>query len=385
VRSAEDHCEDRQAVRADTHSAEPVQATLIDELENALAQSEIGRMADVLRRVTDLFVANANYLADNQIPLFDDVMGRLVEQIDVDARAAFGQRMASLSAAPPNVVRRLALDDSIEVAEPILSRFGPLDDQVLVESARTKSQDHMLAISRRPSLAEAVTDVLVSRGNREVTASVAENLGAKFSEFGYATLVKRAEADTELALRVWCRPEIPRVHLLQLFGAASEAVQQELQRANPRKAEHVRSMIARARDELQTRARESSPEFLAARASVESLRQAGQLSEAQLSEFARARKFDETSVALSLLADLPVGLVERSVMNERPDQILVVAKAIGLSWDTVEAILRVPTDGRPARDTNGPHASFNKLRPETARKAMQYYRLREKAAKGAAR
>jgi uncharacterized protein (DUF2336 family) len=384
VRSAEDHCKDGQAVRADTHSAEPVRATLIDELENALAQHEIGRMADVLRRVTDLFVAHAGYLADDQIPLFDDVMGRLVEQIDVDARAAFGQRIASLPAAPPNAVRRLALDDSIEVAGPILSRFGPLDDQVLVESACTKSQDHMLAISRRPSLAEAVTDVLVSRGNREVTASVAENLGAKFSEFGYAILVKRAEADTELALRVWCRPEIPRVHLLQLFGAASDAVQRELQRANPRKAEQVRSMIARARDELQTRARESSPQFLAARASVESLCQAGQLSEAQLSEFARTGKFDETSVALALLADLPVGLVERSMMNERPDQLLVVAKAIGLAWDTVEAILLVPTDGRPARDTNGPCASFNKLRPETARKAIQYYRLREKAAKGVA-
>jgi uncharacterized protein (DUF2336 family) len=217
--TAEDHCKDGQAVRADRHSAAPVQATLIDELESALAQNEIGRMADVLRRVTDLFVVNASYLADDQIPLFDDVMGRLIEQIDVDARAAFGQRIASLSAAPPNVLRRLALDDSIEVAEPILSRFGPLDDQLLVESACTKSQDHMLAISRRPSLAEAVTDVLVSRGNRQVTASVAENLGAKFSEFGYATLVKRAESDTELALRVWCRPEIPRVHLLQLFGS----------------------------------------------------------------------------------------------------------------------------------------------------------------------
>ena len=55
----------------------------------------------------------------------------------------------------------------------------------LVENAKTKSQEHLLAITKRKSLAETVTDVLVERGDRDVALSVAQNAGAKFSETGY--------------------------------------------------------------------------------------------------------------------------------------------------------------------------------------------------------
>ena len=55
------------------------------------------------------------------------------------------------------------LDSAIEVAGPVLSHSERLDDPILVESAMTKSQDHLLAISRRKALAEPVTDVLVEK------------------------------------------------------------------------------------------------------------------------------------------------------------------------------------------------------------------------------
>jgi len=93
-----------------------------------------------------------------------------------------------------------------------------------MEGARTKGQDHLLAISRRPVLVEALTDVLVERGDQRVAQSTAENPGARFSEFGYSTLVKRSEDDPELALRMLSRREIPRQHMLKLFADASEAV-----------------------------------------------------------------------------------------------------------------------------------------------------------------
>jgi uncharacterized protein (DUF2336 family) len=59
------------------------------------------------------------------------------------------------------------------------------------ETAKTRSQAHLLAISLRKTLAESVTDVLVERGDRRVALSTAENPGAAFSEFGYFTLVQR--------------------------------------------------------------------------------------------------------------------------------------------------------------------------------------------------
>jgi uncharacterized protein (DUF2336 family) len=67
-----------------------------------------------------------------------------------------------------------------------------------------------LAISQRARLSEEVTDVLVERGNQKVVISTAANAGARFSDFGCSTLVTRSESDSELALLVWVRPEIPR-------------------------------------------------------------------------------------------------------------------------------------------------------------------------------
>jgi uncharacterized protein (DUF2336 family) len=197
----------------------------LDFLDGLIAGKGIGHRADALRRITDLFVSISGNISDDQVGLFDSVMVKLVEEIDVSARATFSSRIASMSDTPPDVVRMLALDDDIEVAEPVLTNSGRLDEATLVEGARTKSQDHLLAISRRTSLPEVVTDVLVDRGNREVVMSTASNRGARFSEFGYSTLVRKSETDGDLAAQVWARPDIPRQHLLELFADASEAVQ----------------------------------------------------------------------------------------------------------------------------------------------------------------
>src|ERR1019366_3042819 len=115
------------------------QQNLIDELENVIADRNIGHRAAMLRSVTDLFVSAAGKLPDEHIALFDDVMSRLVDEIESSARAAFGHVLATIPDAPPKVVRRLALDDTIDVAGPILSHSGRVDDMTLVEGAKTKS------------------------------------------------------------------------------------------------------------------------------------------------------------------------------------------------------------------------------------------------------
>ena len=356
-------------------------ATLADELESAFAHRDIGHREKVLQRITELFVTNSSQLSSEQIVLFDDVMTRLVKEIDVTVRATFGRQLAEMAMAPPGLVRELALDDCIEVAGPILAQFEQIGEETLVESATTKSQNHLLAISQRRHLSEGVTDVLVERGNPQVAASTAGNPGAKFSEFGYSTLVKRAEADRDLAATIWRRPEIPRQHLLTLFAAASQTVQRELQSIDPQRADEVEAIIGCARDEMQTESRERSPGYLAAQLHVESLRNSGKLSEPDVFAFARAGKFDETSVALSLMCELPIGLVERAMAHERCDQLLVLAKSIGLSFATVKAIILIQATeiDRPVRDMKEAAVSYGKLRLETARRAIHYYRLRERA------
>jgi uncharacterized protein (DUF2336 family) len=358
--------------------------SLIDQLEDAITKQNLRQRAAVMRRVTDLFILNGAGFSEDHVAMFDDVMCRLVAAIDKSARAEFGNLLAQCSNAPRKTSRILALDDEIAVAGPMLSQSECLDEETIVEGATTKSQDHLLAISQRGSISEAVTDVLVDRGNTEVVVKTAANSGAKFSEFGCAILVGRSGEDRELALRVWLRPDIPRHHLLSLFASASEEVQRQLEVADRQKVELYRYIVAQARNQIQTQIREGSANYATARPYVEGLHRSGDLNGERVLAFARDGKFDEVTVALSLMGDLPVGHIERAFVHNQADHLLVIAKAIGLSWETTKAIL-VMRESRESSESSadrkiGMHRnSFIRLQQSTALSALQFYRLRARA------
>ena len=163
--------------------------SLIIELEEAIQSGSKDKRIDALRRITDLFVADADRLTDQQIGVFDDILGHLIKRIESRALAELSRRLAPIHNAPIEVVRRLARDDNIVVAEPILTASPRLSDSDLIEIASTKTQAHLLAISARPEIGTAVTDILLQRGNQDVFHTLAENSGARFSARGFETLV----------------------------------------------------------------------------------------------------------------------------------------------------------------------------------------------------
>src|SRR5690242_15304536 len=126
------------------------------------------------------------------------VISRLAEQIEAKARAELARRLAPVNRAPVAVIRALASDQAIEVAEPVLRQSPRLTEDDLLGFAQSQGQDRLLAISKRATVNEAVSFVLVTRGDREVVRSVARNDGAKFSHAGFGKLLERSAGDDEL-------------------------------------------------------------------------------------------------------------------------------------------------------------------------------------------
>ena len=356
-------------------------ADLIYQLEDILASKYVSRRVEILERVTDLFVVGSGKFSEEHVELFDHVMGKLLENAESAARAQFGSRLALLPDAPPKVIRELALDDSIAVAGPVLRQSDRVDEKMLIETAMTKSQSHLLAISGRKALAEAVTDVLVERGDATVVTSTAKNDGARFSDNGLSTLVQKASDDGDLALSVWLRPDIPRENLVKLFVDASEAVKGQLITADPQQAELIKTAVAEASDQIQSKARAAFDDFAQAKDHVSSLYASGQLTEVQLHAYANERSFDKVTVAMSLMCDLPLQLVERAFVQNKPEQILILAKAIDLSWVTTVTLLLlqagVSGGARPQLDQC--FASFSRLQSKTAQATLQTLRSKENA------
>jgi uncharacterized protein (DUF2336 family) len=295
------------------------QLGLIEELNEAVLDTSPVRRAAMLQRVTDLFTFGSSKYSDDEITLFDDIFVRLAGAIEVSARAKLANSLAKHPHAPPLITRTLAFDDAIEVAAPVLEHSERLDNPILVENARTKSQRHLLAISRRRSLDDAVTDVLVERGDRSVLLSAAANRGAKFSDTGFRTLVSRSQQDDELADCVGSRPDIPRHHLLKLMANASHAVRTKLQAADPLMSDAIRNAVAEATAAIQSKTAAVSREYAAACAHVKSLHAVRHLNEDSIAAFANADQFEATTAALATLCELPVDVVERAMVQVRAE------------------------------------------------------------------
>jgi uncharacterized protein (DUF2336 family) len=349
-------------------------SSLLEELERAVSQgSERTRLA-ALSYATDLLMTDRYKEEDTWV--FGEVVGLLATEIETGARAQLAQRLAALENIPGNVVRRLAFDDAIEVAGPVLSKSEQLGASDLVENARTKSQAHLLAISQRKSLHQDVTDVLVSRGDREVVRSVARNPGARFSDSGFWRLVQRSENDVVLTLEVGGRRDIPR-HLFQkLISKASEEVRVKLAAVNPLMAGEIGGAVAQATGALHARFGPGSKSYFAAKRQVGQMHRAGEITERAICEFARQNAFEEVVVALSLVCDLPVDVVERALLDEDGEMILIVAKIANLSWSATKVLLIASRGTHSEQDMEQALRSFSQLSVNTARQVLAFYRSR---------
>jgi uncharacterized protein (DUF2336 family) len=354
--------------------------SLIEELEGALASGTNEKRLQTLWRITDLFVAGAERYSDEQINVFDDVIGKIAIVIENKARAKLASRLAPLATAPHNVVRSLAFDNDIEVAQPVLSGSQRLSDPDLVANASSKSQQHLLAIAHRPVLSEMVTDVLVERGNKQVVNSVVRNAGARFSDAGFRMMVKRSKGDDTLATRLGLRRDMPRQHFLKLLEQASASVRRRLAASNPNALGAVDGVMAEIEGGIRSEARNASPAYTSAKEQVEALFKAGQLGEAEIYTFARDRKFEETAIALSLLGAVPIDVVERALLDKGHEIVLIVVKVAGLSSTSAKAILLMRTADRgiSAQDLDIALTRFGKLQMESARRVLGFYDARRK-------
>ncbi len=358
----------------------PENQSLIDELNSAVASADDKQRLKTLERVADLFAAGARGYSSDQIALFDDALQKLSADIEVKARARLAHRLARINGAPPKLIRSLAFDDEIEVAEPVLVHSQQLSDADLVENATTKSQEHLFAIAQRLKLSELVTDVLVERGDHRVVHKVVRNKGAHFSLSGYDKLTTHARRDRKLTLALGRRSDLPRQYFLRLLETACAAVRAKLESADPRAAAAIRGTIDDVATAMQQEVREASRRHATAVRDGNRCFNVRPFTEANIHAPAHMQEFARTVVALSKLGRFPIDLVERAVLDKGEEMILVLAKAAGCSWTTAKELLLMHVAERNLQPDDLVRAfeRYKKLTHETARSIVIFYSQRAK-------
>src|SRR5258708_11769468 len=294
--------------------------SFLHDLDEAVQRGTAASRTRALWHTTDLMIAGS--YSDDEIWTFGEVIGRLADEIEVATRAELAKRLARFDQAPVNIIHKLAFDDAIEVAAPILQESTRLEPYALVANVCTKSQTHMLAISKRKSSDEQVTDVLVTRGDQEVVNSVVTNDGARFSDFGFLHMIQRAEGDSILAEQLGLREDIPRHVFQQLIAKASDNVRKRLKYERPDMVDQIQSSVTDVAGELQSKFGPVSRGYFVAKKVVTTQHREGNLNENSISGYARGHRIEQATIGLSLLCSLPADVIERAMLDRNTQTLL---------------------------------------------------------------
>ncbi len=340
---------------------------LLKDMDDVLSGRSGEQRTATLRRITDLFVSSAKRLDEQGTALFDDVMGRLIEIIEIGARAELSDRLAPIPNAPGNVVRRLARDEEILVAGPVLSQSQRLTEKDLVEIAETKSQAHLLAISGRPWLDQAVTDVLVDLGDANVVRKVVGNPGARFSECGFGMIVQRANRAEMIIDVLVRRADIPPRVFGGMLARATETVRRRLLADAPPQVKAAGAGPAAVPG--------IRPNYAAAIRQLVLEQRAGGLGEAEVAKYAEAKQIEETVAALSLISEVPVDAVERVLGAEEIEPTLILCRAAQFHWITARAVilLRPCNRAKVVDDLTEACSAFDALAVASAAKVLEFW------------
>jgi uncharacterized protein (DUF2336 family) len=349
-------------------------ASLLSTFEAIADRCPPNRRTEILDGITSLFLEGAAAFGEQHLLLFDEIFDRLITHIEAEARFKLSVSLAAVVNAPPRIVRRLAHDDDAYVAGPVLEYSELLAELDLIDLAKGKSQGHLLAISGRNRITEAVTDVLVRRGDREVVRRIARNLGARISHAGFATLVKKAGQDGILAETVGQRADIPQPLFRALLLEATTVVQRRLfAAATPETGIRIRRVLTEISKEL---ASKNEAGHAAIERAIQKIGHDANLENSTLIRLADEGDYEVTIVALASRCKIPMTIVNRIVANKHTDPALILCKGAGLDWSAARAVIlsRTKQDGIADLTLNNKRRAFEKMSTEMAQDVISHWK-----------
>jgi uncharacterized protein (DUF2336 family) len=319
---------------------------LLTELEAAAREATPERRARILQRVTELFLSAVAGLSPGQVSVFDDVLLHLMERMEVRKLAELSAALAEAAPAPQATIRRLARQENASIAVPVLQKSKSLTDADLIEIASHFSQQHLIALSSRANLNEAITDVILKHAGKETARVLARNPTAWFSALGRAALLIVAERDENVAESLGSRPDLPAELLKKLLTRTTETVRTRLLKAaTPEVRERVQAALDSMPPPVSRTATAAANDYAEAKAAVVVLNKSGQLNDSSVNRFAIRREYPNVIAALTLLSGATVEIIAPLMEEESGNGLIIACRGSRLNWQTTAAVLnnrRVP-------------------------------------------
>jgi uncharacterized protein (DUF2336 family) len=318
-------------------------AALLSELD-AIDGWPPERWADILNQVTKFFLGHADSLTTNQIALFDDVFVRLIDRVDRQLLTQISRQLTETKYTLPQATRRLALHEDESISLPILES-GSLAQDLLIEVAQSCGGKQRLTVARRYDVARPVSEALVRCGDRAVHHALAENKGAKLSEDSWARLIQLGESDKGLAERLGRRRDIPTPLKRRFHSKLEDTRMRELNAMPGVMRDQIENTIATT---AIVEKPDQRPDYASAQAKMMELGRKGRLNDSTINRFAISGEYTNIVAALAFLTGSPIEVIQRLLVSDSIEGLVLACKASRLDWATANAIVKHRPGHSPA-------------------------------------
>lgn len=328
-------------------------------LELARDKSVAGRRA-LINIIADIFFEQGEALTDRERSLMTEILRQLIHDVETIVRRSLSDRLSRLAHAPRELIGELA-NDSIEVALPILLESDLLQDVELVEIIVHRTLEHQLAIAMRREVSEAVSDMLIGRGNPAVIKTLLENHGARISAKTMAYLVeeskrvntyqdpllRRPDLGPELARRMyhWVSAAL-RKHILENFPVEPNGLDYALEQT---------ALSLSSESSVFDRSHESSIEL------AEELYQQGMITAPLLIQTLREGEISLFVALFAKLTALSHHVVQRILFDRLGEGLATACKVAGIEKSAFASIYLLSRHARPNEGAPAPAEVTNLL------------------------
>ena len=325
--------------------------------------SDMGRLAqlaanpqgttreEIFLAVASLYRVQGGDLNPREHSLMQDILRRLVRDVEMAIRIALAERLADDTAAPHDLILLLA-DDKIEVARPVILRSPLLTETDVLRMIAEHSEAHQAAVAGRANIGEPVTEALVQSNAETVLTTLARNVTARISSHAFETLVEKSKLMAALQDPLARRADMPPALATKMCDFVSEALKVFIVRNfEIREAKLSAAIVEAAR---MAKSPPQSPQAVPAESAqklIEKLAISGQLRAGFLLRVLHQGQIDLFDLAFARLLNIPLAEQRYKFYETGPKAVALACRAVGIDrcvFATVFNLSRQARNLRPA-------------------------------------
>ena len=354
-------------------------------LKTLASESSSDKRRELLRTVTDLFLGDPCERSETECMLFEDVVAAVVSDMQGAVKAELADRLADTKAPIQSTLKKFAMDDDINVARPILERSTTLSDDDLIEIVASKTQEHLLAITRRDTVSEKVSGAIVEKGSDHVVASLLENDGAIINRTSMEKIADRAITSDTLQKSFVGRDDVPLDLLNELVMVVEKDLRSEiLSRFENVSSTELDAALAKSRRAIRQNYGKATRQQKAAESHIDHLEKIGKLKVDDLLKFLQSEDYPAFAEALGRLSGIGYEGAMKIFKDRDIDSLAMTMKALDAPLPLFATVAAYVAGVSNAVDQVKTYAGVYKEVPaEAARRAIRFWKVRATASRAA--